>query len=99
MRMIRMLKLGALLITLATLGSAGVVNFDLGAPCLFRETTRLTEAYAGLGVHFAGPGGNSGGAILDQCSNFDGMNARSGVDFLAFNNTALLSDGGIPTGP
>ena len=43
-----------------------LINFeaDISAPALFRHTTRLTTLYAHLGVHFVGPGGNDGGAIL-----------------------------------
>jgi hypothetical protein len=70
------------------------------APINFSETTRLTTLYAPLGVTFSGPGGNDGGAILNQDSNF-GVNARSGVNFLAFNRdpNARLSDGGRPIDP
>jgi hypothetical protein len=85
--------------------SAALINFDtdangnpISAPCLFIETTRLTELYAPLGVHFSGPGGNNGGAILNECGNF-GVSALSGSNFLAFNRDTTLSDGGVPTDP
>jgi len=76
-----------------------VINFDdAGASCVFMQTIHLSEQYASLGVHFQGPGGNDGGAILNQCGNF-GVSAASGVNFLAFNRNALLSDGGVPKDP
>lgn len=81
------------------------INFDedalgnpLVAPPVFASTTRLTTLYSSLGVTFAGPGGNDGGAILNQAGNF-GLNARSGENFLAYNRHSSLSDGGTPTGP
>jgi PEP-CTERM motif len=77
----------------------GSVDFETGAPCDFIAATALTNTYAGLGVTFSGPGGSDGGAILDQCGNFDGINAHSGVDFLAFNIGSQLSDGGFVTAP
>jgi hypothetical protein len=79
---------------------AGSINFEMGAPSDFNQTTALTNTYSvSLGVTFSGPGGNNGGAILDQGSGF-GVNAHSGVDFLAFNTTsATLSNGGTPEGP
>jgi hypothetical protein len=51
-------------------------------------------------VHFRGPGGNDGGAILDQGSNF-GVPALSGSNFLAFNRLteAGMADGGHPIDP
>lgn len=84
---------------------AATINFDtdangqsINAPPSFINTTRLTELYAPLGVHFSGPGGNNGGAILDETGNF-GVSARSGSNFLAFNRSATLSDGGVPRDP
>ncbi|MCU0633463.1 MAG: PEP-CTERM sorting domain-containing protein [Gemmatimonadaceae bacterium] len=77
---------GALLI--AHGAQAQSINFDnVTAPCNFSQTTALTNLYAGLGVTF---GGTGGGAILNQCGNF-GINARSGVNFLAFNTTAYAT--------
>lgn len=76
-----------------------LINFDdVGAPCTFGQTTRLSEQYAPLGVHFYGPGENDGGAILNQCSNF-GVSAASGVNFLAFNRDVLWLNGGVPKDP
>jgi len=76
-----------------------VINFDdVTAPCSFAETTHLSEQYAPLGVHFHGPGGNDGGAILNQCGNF-GVPAASGVNFLAFNRDVLWPNGGVPKDP
>jgi hypothetical protein len=81
------------------------INFDvnsngipIAAPSLFAETTRLTTLYSPLGVTFSGPGGNNGGAILDEGGNF-GVNARSGRNFLAFNRVVAMSDGGFATDP
>ncbi|MBI1929846.1 hypothetical protein HYR99_37045 [Candidatus Poribacteria bacterium] len=44
------------------------------------------------------PGSKNGGAILDQCSNFD-VTGHSAPNFLAFNAQAPMSDGGIPKLP
>jgi hypothetical protein len=62
---------------------ATTIDFETGAPCCFVDTTPLTTLYSGLGVTFSGIGGPPG-SILDQSGGF-GINARSGVDFLAFN--------------
>lgn len=84
---------------------ADSINFDvnangntINAPGAFVLTTSLTTLYASFGVTFSGPGANNGGAILNQSGNF-GVNARSGVNFLAFNSGATLANGGIPIGP
>ena len=83
------------------------INFDsdsggsaIVAPNIFADTTRLTTLYAPLGVTFEGPGGNNGGAILNQAGGF-GIQARSGSNFLAFNtnSNAALNDGGFPIPP
>jgi len=74
------------------------INFETGAPCFFAQTTALSNAYAGQGVTFSGPGAKSGGAILDQCGGF-GINAHSGTDFLAFNTLANYTAGGTAAGP
>ena len=66
--------------------SGTFVDFELAGPCAFNQTVALSNQYAGLGVIFAGPSGNDGGAVLDQCGNF-GINARSGTNFLAFNQS------------
>ena len=81
----------------AASAQAALINFDgTGAPDVFVSTTALRDTYAGLGVHFLGStGANDGGGILNQTSDF-GVNALSGTDFLAFNNIATFSDGGIP---
>jgi hypothetical protein len=75
-----------------------LINFETGAPCYFAQTTALTNAYAGQGVTFSGPGAKSGGAILDQCGGF-GINAHSGTDYLAFNTLATYTAGGTAAGP
>lgn len=75
------------------------INFDdVSAPCVFEQTTALRNQYAGLGVVFSGPGAKDGGAILDECGNFSVV-GQSSPNFVAFNNTALMQDGGIPVGP
>jgi hypothetical protein len=77
----------------------GDIDFDDGPkPCNFSETVALTTEYSALGVVFSGPGGNDGGAILDQCGNF-GVTGHSPPNFLAFNTDSNLSNGGIPRGP
>jgi hypothetical protein len=77
---------------------AGSINFELGGPCNFLQTTALTNAYAAQGVTFAGPSAPNGGAVLHQCAGF-GMSARSGTNFLAFSPDGTLMDGGIAQGP
>ncbi|MCU0646415.1 MAG: PEP-CTERM sorting domain-containing protein [Gemmatimonadaceae bacterium] len=83
-------RIGAILgaVTIAHTSQAQSINFDnVTAPCNFNQTTQLTNLYAGLGVTFGGAGG---GAILNQCGNF-GINARSGVNFLAFNTVTYAT--------
>jgi len=76
-----------------------LIDFELAGPCSFNLTVPLLEQYAGLGVHFSGPSPLDGGAVLDQCGNF-GMNAHSGLDFLAFNDGAgPMQNGGNPRAP
>jgi len=77
----------------------GDIDFDDGTqPCNFVSTVALTTEYSALGVVFSGPGGNDGGAILDQCGNFNAT-GFSPPNFLAFNVNSSLSNGGIPRGP
>jgi len=45
-----------------------------------------------------GPGGNNGGAILNEAAGF-GVPAHSSPNFLAFNRLVTLADGGIPNDP
>jgi hypothetical protein len=79
-----------------TLPGGGTIT----APADFTQTTHLTTLYAPLGVTFSGPGGNDGGAILNQNGSF-GVNARSGINFLAFNRLpgGQMLDGGRPLDP
>jgi hypothetical protein len=79
---------------------ATVIKFDdVSAPCLFIDTTALKNKYAALGVIFMGTGGSkNGGAILNECGNFD-VTGHSSPNFLAFNANAPMSDGGIPKYP
>lgn len=82
-----------------TLQATTVINFDgTTEPCLFSGTTRLTNEFAAQGVVFSGPGGNDGGAVLDECSGF-GVSGQSSPNFLAFNTAATMSDGGVAQGP
>lgn len=68
------------------------IDFDgTGAPPSFSETVPLTELYAPLGVHFAGPQPGEGGAILDRRANF-GVEPHSGEAFLAFNRRTYAKD-------
>lgn len=84
---------------LSNLAGATVINFDdVTAPIGFLHATHLTDQYASSGVHFSGPSDTDGGAILDQGGGF-GVNALSGVNFLAFNRNAVCSDGGVPRDP
>jgi hypothetical protein len=105
----RPVGLGALSLAFLAVASAPaatiVIDFDqdpagnaIVAPVLFRDATPLTGEYAALGVTFAGPTAISGGAILDQDSNF-GVSASSGMNFLAFNPDSQLANGGVPSGP
>ena len=75
------------------------IDFDDAAqPCVFLSTVALRTTYSGLGVSFTGTGPLDGGAILDECSSF-GVSGHSSPNFLAFNCTAQMSDGGIPDAP
>lgn len=74
------------------------INFDdVTVPEAFLDVTRLTEQYAGFGVHFEGPGGNNGGAVLNDSS--WSISGHSSPNFLAFSTIGTLSDGGKPIGP
>ena len=81
-RFIGIVFLGLIMSIGASGAHATLITFDdVTAPADFNQTIRLTDAYAGVGVHFAGPGGLDGGAILNQNGNF-GVNALSGLNFL-----------------
>jgi hypothetical protein len=54
----------------------GSIDFETGAPDDFSDATALTTTYIGLGVLFSGPGGNNGGAIMDQSGNFGLLHRR-----------------------
>jgi hypothetical protein len=74
------------------------INFDDDtAPDAFMDTTRLLDQYAGWGVNFEGPGGNDGGAVLND--SIWSITGHSSPNFLAFNASSTLSDGGTPIGP
>ena len=75
------------------------IDFDeVSAPCGFATTSALRERYADLGVHFEGPGGNDGGAVLNECSGFS-VTGHSSPCVLAFNGSAELAGGALARGP
>lgn len=77
----------------------GSIDFDDNpAPCNFVSTIALTDEYSALGVIFGGPDGLDGGAILDECGNFNAT-GYSPPNFLAFNINSTLSNGATPQGP
>lgn len=94
------------IISIGESAQAVSINFDtdangntLSAPGIFFATTPLTDLYSSLGVNFSNSTSpNDGGAILNQAGSFS-VNARSGVNFLAFNRNAATSNGGIPKDP
>jgi hypothetical protein len=78
------------------------INFDdFTAPTLFVNSDGpLTDRYASLGVHFAGPATNDGGTVLDVSS--FAVTGQSAPNALAFNTGANYSadaGGGVPRGP
>ena len=68
-RLLSALLLAGLALALAPAASPAAtrtINFDdFTAPMAFADAEPLTERYASLGVHFAGPAAGSGGAVLD----------------------------------
>ena len=71
----------------------------LVAPVGFNNATALRDDFAALGVRFKGPNSQDGGALLDELSDL-GIEARSGNNFIAFDNaTNNLADGGSALGP
>ena len=80
--------------------TAIVENFDdVGAPCLFMDTVALLFKFPSMPAIYLGASGPpNGGAILNECSNFD-VTGHSPPNFLAFNADATLEDGGIPSLP
>ncbi|MEO9468872.1 PEPxxWA-CTERM sorting domain-containing protein [Parasphingorhabdus sp.] len=77
--------------TMAMPAQAVVIDFEgTGASCCFGAAP-LTDLYSGLGVTFDGVGGDPG-TILNQTGNF-GVDARSGTDFLAYNDGVGTNDG------
>src|ERR1041385_7755305 len=74
------------------------INFDfdpagnpVAAPATFERTMPLTELYAPLGVHFAGPSADFGGAILNMGAGF-GISPFSGTNVLAFNRITYATE-------
>lgn len=95
--------LSALAITGVSQAMAISINFDefgMG-PTLFNSTDPVREEYAGMGVHFKGPGDFDGGAILEDSS--FAVKAHSGTNFLAFNRNGTdgvkMLSGGHPFDP
>ena len=94
-----------LLLALAPSGAHAAtrtINFDdFTAPTLFADSDGpVTDRYASLGVHFAGPATNDGGTVLDV-STFT-VTGQSAPNALAFNTGAMYSadaGGGVPRGP
>jgi hypothetical protein len=76
-----------------------LIDFDdVPAPCEFIKTVPLRDLYLPLGVRFSGLDALSGGAVLNACSSFD-VFGYSGDNFLAFNELAVCSNGGVPATP
>ena len=67
------------------------------APTRFEQATALRDDYASIGIGFSGTSLKNGGAILDTTGPI-GLTARSGSHVLAFDPSATLLDGGVPTG-
>ena len=106
----------ALCLTAPVSGGAGVITFDeqyvggLPVPVSYQglasspwnSLTPLTEAYAPMGVHFAGPDWASGGVIVNDPPNFSpyggpdqygfGVLPHSGQNVLAFNRNAVIGN-------
>ena len=76
----------------------GAIDFERSAPCVFLQAEPLGNEYTPAGPAFHTSIPAAGGAVIGQCGNF-GVNARSGTDFLAFNNEATLINGNTPAGP
>jgi hypothetical protein len=104
----RLLPAALLTTALFALAPAGAtaatrtINFDdFTAPTLFVNSDgRLSDRYASLGVHFAGPATNDGGTVLDVSS--FAVTGQSAPNALAFNTGANYSadaGGGVPRGP
>jgi hypothetical protein len=90
--------LAILAVGLPAASQALVIDFEGGtAPLLFANAEPLADRYGSINVLFRGPTADGGGAILHQDSGF-GVTAASGVNFLAFNETAEMKNGGIPEG-
>jgi hypothetical protein len=78
------------------LDATGSLNFDGIAPCFFSQTIPIpTTFYSHFGFSIKGPNAKSGGAVLNECSNF-GVTGYSSPNFLAFNCISTLATGGVP---
>lgn len=76
-----------------------VIDFDeAAAPAAFVDATPLRDEYDHLGVTFAGPNDDDGGAVLDEDSAFS-VSGHSSPNFLALNVNSTMSNGGTPQGP
>ena len=82
-----------------TQSMATQINFDDAVqPCVFLSTSPLRTSYQAQGVVFSGGGPLDGGAILNQCGNFS-VTGYSAPNFLAFNPTVVMMNGGVPGSP
>ena len=78
------------------LANGTLLSFDDMAPCFFEDTAPVRPTYyKKLGFTIKGPDADSGGAVLNVCSEFDVMGYSYG-NFLAFNCNVQLSTGGVP---
>jgi len=74
--------IGLALVSSPQSAQAAAINFDdMAAPCAFADTQPLTNQYSSAGITFSGFG-----SVLNECGNF-GIDARSGDNFLAFNQS------------
>ncbi len=90
--------LGCMALASASHADTLVIDFDNQPVSTgFSSVPALTNEYASDGLLFSGPAFGEGGAVLDQGGNF-GVNARSGTQFLAFNDSAS-SQTGTANGP
>ncbi len=71
---------------------------DTTAPCLFVNAYPLHLRYSQFGVNFQSGANPNGGAIVDSCGNW-GVSGFSSPNFLGFNTSATLANGGRPILP
>jgi hypothetical protein len=79
--------------------TAVLIDFDdVTAPCAFSQANPLRDEYLGVGVSFAGLAPLDGGAVLNECGGFV-VTGYSAPNFLAFNSSAIMANGGWATLP